>query len=147
MADFPKGPARPDSHAWVLRSRDLLEGSAAALDGAAVSRLNRARQRALAQLDSAPREAGALRWIGGAAVTAGLALVLWRALLLPSLPAAPGPTGASTLPPAAVVSPAPSADAPVAAPDFDLLADAESYALVEDLEFYAWLQASEDAGG
>lgn len=147
MADSPKGHARSNSHAWVLRSRDLLEASASGLDGAAVSRLNRARQHALAQLEPAPRGAGALRWLGGAAVTAGLALVLWRASMLPTLPAASNPADAAPLPAAPVLSRAQADDAPVAAPDFELLADAESLALVEELEFYAWLQASEDAGG
>lgn len=147
--------ANPDGsngspQAWVLRSRTLLQRSADDLDGATCSRLARARQAALGQLDSAPQPSAWLRGIGVAAIGIGIALVAWRALL-------PEPatidTATGPLPVAAPSEPSPSRpspppDLPVAAPDFELLADPQQFALLEDLEFYAWLQASEgDAGG
>lgn len=139
----PRESAATAAQDWVLRSRSLLEASAQQLDGATLSRLNQARQAALAQL--APRrESLLLRWLGLGAVTAGLALVLWRGLLPISDPATPllAPLAGET-PPALVVP----SELPVAAPDFELLADPESYALLEDLEFYAWLQAEEGKDG
>lgn len=132
------------AQAWVLRSRSLLEASARQLDGATLSRLNQARQAALAELAPRRREPQLLRWLGLGAVTAGLALVLWRGLLpdagLGERLALPHSGGQ-----APVVEAAP--ELPVAAPDFELLADPESYALLEDLEFYAWLQAEEGKDG
>lgn len=140
----PRDTSSNAAHAWVLRSRSLLEASAQQLDGATLSRLNRARQAALVQLAPRRREPLLLRWLGLGAVTAGLALVLWRGLL------PIGELGETSLSPLAgsdapaIVAPG---ELPVAAPDFELLADPESYALLEDLEFYAWLQAEEGKDG
>lgn len=129
-------------HGWVLRSRRLLDASADHLDAGALSRLNRARQAALAQLDAPARRAPALlHWLGAGAVAAGLALVVWRGEGSDS-----DRRGIAALeaPPAVA---APSAAMPVAAPDFELLADPDNFALVEELEFYAWLEAEEGRGG
>lgn len=128
--------------AWVLRSRALLERSAQELDGATLSRLNRARQAALDALEPAPRRRGALRWIGAAAVSLGLALVLWRGLM----PALPG-TPPAIEPLAQEVAPRGVSLTPVETSDFELLADEEQYVLLQDLEFYAWLETAEDPGG
>jgi hypothetical protein len=141
----PRDSSSTAAQAWVLRSRSLLEASAQRLDGATLSRLNRARQAALAQLAPARREPSPLlRWFGLGAVAAGLALVLWRGLLpIGDLgERLPAPLAGGDAP--AVVAPT---ELPVAAPDFELLADPESYALLEDLEFYAWLQAEEGKDG
>jgi hypothetical protein len=132
------------AQAWVLRSRSLLEASAQQLDGATLSRLNRARQTALLQLAPHRREPVLLRWLGAGAVAAGLALLLWRGLLpIGDLGGRQSPSLASD-PAPAIVAPV---ELPVAAPDFELLADPESYALLEDLEFYAWLQAEAGKDG
>ena len=128
--------------AWVLRTRDLLDQSAAQLDAGTLSRLNRARQAALEQLEAPPRRTPVLlHWLGAGALAAGLALLVWRGVL-------PGPDAGPVMPLAeAPTTVTPSADVPVAAADFELLADPDSYALLEDLEFYAWLEAEEGRGG
>lgn len=129
------------AHDWVLRSRDLLERSAEDLDGATLSRLTRARHAALDSLVPAPRARGLQRWLGAAAVTAGLTLVMWRGLW-PGVPDSQPPVR----PLAQEVAPRTLAPTPVATPDFELLADAERYALLEELEFYAWLEKADATG-
>ena len=147
----PRKPVPSDgSQAWVLRSRALLQRSADDLDGHARSRLNRARQVALAELDPRPVAHPALRWLGGAAITAGIALVLWQALLPPLLapPESAVPTVARIAPPAPVSAPPVRIEpTPISAPDFELLADGQQFALVEDLEFYAWLESTGGSDG
>lgn len=137
------------SQAWVLRSRDLLQRSADDLDGESRSRLNRSRQAALAALDPVPASRSALRWVGVAAVVAGVALLSWR--VLPTRIAAPtsAPVAAVPVrqPPPAVAPRVRSEPTPISAPDFELLADAQQFALVEELEFYAWLESAEDTDG
>lgn len=140
----PRDSSSTGAQTWVLRSRSLLDASAQQLDGATLSRLNRARQAALAQLTPRRREPLLLRRLGLGAVAAGLALVLWRGLLpIGDLgERLASPLSGSDAP--AVIAPG---ELSVAAPDFELLADPESYALLEDLEFYAWLQAEEGKDG
>lgn len=91
-------------------------------DAAALSRLNRARQRALdAGLRPPRRRAWQLPWAlagGAAALLLSLALV-WQ---LPQSPA-PLPTAAEA-----------------GADDFELLAAGTELELIENLEFYAWLE-------
>jgi len=100
------------------RTQEVLEESAARLDGRTRSRLTQARHAALAQLNQPERH-----WwrayvpAGAAAAVAVLAVVIWS-----------GPGGPGSSP----VSPV---------DDLELLADAESQEFVddgEDLEFYEW---------
>jgi hypothetical protein len=106
---------------WLERSLALLQQSADGLDAATLSRLNRARQAALAQ----PRYV-ARRWWGAAAACA-VALVL--ALGLAQRDRMPPPLAA------------PSADAGV----IDALVSDDDSAdeMVDDLDFYAWLDAQQ----
>jgi hypothetical protein len=150
MTDSRQPAPATGSQAWVLRSRDLLQRSADDLDGHARARLNRARQAALAGLDPRPVARSGLRWLGGAAITAGIALVVWQALLPPLLapPESAVPTAARIASPAPVLAPPARIElTPISAPDFELLADGQQFALVEDLEFYAWLESTEASGG
>jgi hypothetical protein len=103
------------------RTRELLDESAARLDGRTRSRLTQARHAALDRLERPPR----LGWrvlvpAGAAAAVAMLAVLMWR-------PDAPGvPTIAQ-------------AESPVE--DLELLTDAEAPDFAEagdDLEFYEW---------
>lgn len=107
---------------WVERVRAQLDDDAASLDAASASRLNRARQRALAERPRA-------RWLRVAMPAFALAAAF--ALAVPLLRAP---------------SPAPQADSTEA---FEVLVADDSLALYEDLEFYAWLDAEQaaDAGG
>ena len=107
-----------EDRALAERAKAALDQSAQDLDAATCSRLNRARQAALA---AAPRgrRPPALLW-GAALATAsalGLAVVLLRA---------PEPA----LPPL-----------PIATEDFDVIAAQDSLELYENLEFYEWLDA------
>jgi hypothetical protein len=148
--------AAPESggEAWLARVRVLLDESEYDIEGATLSRLNRARQQAL---DTLPRRAPAGRWIawiGGGAVTAALAWMLLRGPDPATIAPVDVVTSRTAAAPAALESrPAPSApaiapaDAPVAAPDFELLADSEQMALLQDLEFYAWLQQQDSTDG
>jgi hypothetical protein len=155
VTDQPRTSEAGASQNWILRSRDLLQHSADDLDGNTRSRLNRARQSALDALDADPVPAprNSLRWLGGAAIAAGLALVLWQ--LLPAdlmRRAAPANDIALSAPAVAparpAIAPGPRVEAaPVSAPDFELLADPSQFALVEDLEFYAWLETAEGSDG
>jgi hypothetical protein len=109
---------------WTDEARDLLDASAQELDAATLSRLNRARQRALAAAEP-PRIA--LRWTRRLAIAASLLLaaVIWW----PDATQDPS-TGASTLSPE----------------DAELLADGE-FDMTDDLEFYAWLDADGEHNG
>lgn len=108
---------------WTDQARDLLETSARDLDAATLSRLNRARQHALAA--AAPR--AAWRWPRRLAVAASLLLAV--AVWWPS-----------SMPPSSTAS------ATLSAEDAELLADGE-LEMTDDLEFYAWLDADDEHNG
>lgn len=118
---------------------DLLRRSADELDGATLSRLNRARQAAVDAL----RPAGARRgWLKPAYSTAAVAILIvsvWVGQAGDPLPA-PNQTAANL----------------VVARDLDVLLAVENLEMMEDLEFYAWfdparsdaeLQAELEAAG
>lgn len=107
---------------WLARVREQLEESARDIDGATLSRLNRARQAALDAHARAPHA----RWLwpaAAAALACAFAVVLWRPLTAPdAVPLAP-----------------------VAAADLELLEGDDGFELYEELEFYAWLDAQDAA--
>jgi hypothetical protein len=114
-----------DRPEWTAQARRVLEDSAQALDAATLSRLNQARQRALAA--AMPPQRGGL-WARRLAVAASLLLA--AALWWPDFSADPGNLGASTLSPE----------------DAELLADDE-LEMTDELEFYAWLDADDEHNG
>lgn len=113
---------------WIDRARQSLEHSARDLNAHHASTLNRARQRALAEIDR-PRLA-ARGWTLALATLLLVVLVGGVWLRAPDPPQAP-PAEAST---------------PLA--DLDVLSAEEDLDLLADLEFYLWLEESwpEDAG-
>jgi hypothetical protein len=117
-------PLRPEHEGpWLERVRAELDASARDLDAATLSRLNRARQAALAAARG--RRARLWRYGGPAALAAAFSLLVaigWWGLRAP-------------------------ASAPDAATDFELLAGEDSPELYEDLEFYAWLDAQPSSEG
>jgi len=115
-----------DGAAWLEPIKRELDASARDLDAATLSRLNQARQRALAEVTRAPRQ----RWTWMA--LAGAASLAMAVFLLP------------TLRNSTALAPAPLAIGEVE--DLDLLTSEDQFALYSDLEFYAWLE-SQDAGG
>jgi hypothetical protein len=108
------------------RSRELFDDSVERLDARTRSRLNQARQRALAEMNK-----GSARryWIGaplgGLAAMALIALILIR-------------TGSE--PPSAE-------NGGVMLDDFDIVADADNFELIQDVEFYSWLADRDDGAG
>lgn len=109
----------------VRRARTLFDDSVGELDAERLSKLNRARQQALEELDRRPAFGGWTRLLpaGGAAAAAVLValLVLRTDEVAIDLPVAP--TTAET--------------------DFELLIDEDSFEMLEDLEFYSWMELAD----
>jgi hypothetical protein len=114
-----------DNHGWIPRAKTLLDESAAGLDAQTLSRLNRARQAALASVR--PR---AQRWF----IPTGLAsaCVLLLAVAAWHTYAPPGSV-ATTL----------ALPLTAAGGDIDLVSSDDSLELYQNLEFYAWLDAQD----
>lgn len=113
-------PSRHDE-AWIERATALLDRSTDNLDAATLSKLNRARQAALAQ-----RQAGPKRWLWGAGLAGAAAAVFALAIEFHRPFEAPRTV----------------APAPLQAGDIDLLtSDEDTLDLSENLDFYAWLEA------
>ena len=117
-----------DQPAWIEQARTLLDESARDLDAATLSRLNRARQTALAS--RSPRAAHP--WLLGTGLASACALLLAVAVWQPHRHAE---SGTSTDTPA-VTAAAVQTDADEASPEF-----------YQDLEFYAWLDAQNQGNG
>ena len=111
---------------WTDAACRMLDESADDLDAATLSRLNRARQAALAA--SRTRRAPAWAWpaLFAAAASFTLAVLVWPVAQVPL----------ESTPPGVIV-----------AGDLELLAAAAELALYEDLEFYAWLDTQQSADG
>lgn len=107
--------------AWTRRIRSRLDDSTRDLDAATLSRLNRARQAALAQTTNRSRSWLPLAALGSACALA-VAIALW-----------PQP-------------PSPPATAATTADDFPMLAGDDALELYEELDFYAWLDAQPASG-
>jgi hypothetical protein len=119
-----------DHPQWTQQAKDLLDDGARNLDAATLSRLNRARQNALAQ-----RWKRAPRW----AIPAGFASAC---MLLLAVAVWHGRAGA----PHAHTDTTPVATSDASPSDTDALADDDDF--YNDLEFYAWLDAqSQDPEG
>jgi hypothetical protein len=108
---------------WTRRVKALLDESAQDLDATTLSRLNRARQAAIAS-----RRPRAATWFLPAGLASAcvllLAVAVWHGH-------APRPTGATRA----------DAQTDSIANDADALADDDDF--YEDLDFYAWLDAQE----
>ncbi|MFQ5636303.1 MAG: hypothetical protein ACE5G3_13360 [Gammaproteobacteria bacterium] len=117
-----------DEKAFAERAGARLRESAGDLDAATLSRLNRARQRALDELPVGSG-AGIGRWLQPAAmvgITAIAAIVvigLWRMDESPNGAAGPVPVTAEEI------------------TDFELMLDDGDLEMIEDLEFFVWLAA------
>ena len=107
-------------------AKQLFDESVESLDAATLSRLNKGRHEALAELSHAKSARQWLRWMPatGVAAAALVTVMLMR-----------GPSSVD-LPPA-----------PVTVSDFEILMEDENLEMLEDLEFYSWIDSSEFAGG
>ena len=103
---------------FVQEAKVLFDQSVDRLDAAALSRLNRSRQRALEEVRKP--QVGWMRW----APVSGAVVALLAVILLTQ----PG-TGVDEPPPAVV--------------DMDIVLGGENIEMLEDLEFYAWIDALE----
>ncbi|MGE5168535.1 MAG: DUF3619 family protein [Deltaproteobacteria bacterium] len=125
------GPDTSRLPPWTDQARSLLDESAQALDAPTLSRLNRARQAALAQ--RAPRRRAA--WVFLPAGLAGacallLAVGVWHGRRAPTaMPAQAATAGAN--------------HSAVNAGDLDMIASGDDMEMVQDLDFYAWLDAQD----
>ena len=109
---------------WLAKTVQQLDESARDLDAATLSRLNRARQVALAQVG---RKRGAWSmWLPGLVMAMGLTLAVGL-MLRPATP--------------------PSMPAADPAQDFAMLTEADNLDMYDDLEFYAWLDAQPASDG
>lgn len=119
---------RDDDMAFEARAKAHFDDSVDALDGRTLSRLNRSRQAALAEL--APRRR-ATRWARWLPATGVVAAALVTVMVLR------GPDAGDR------------DDTAVTASDFELLLDErmdeQSLEMLEELEFYSWLDTV-DAG-
>ena len=104
------------------RAKALFDESVRELDAETLSRLNRGRQNALAELKPGGAGHSWLRWTPVGAVTAAAvaAVVVWRTGDLEQMP-------------------------PDTASDFEMLLAGEELELLENLEFYRWLVLDETA--
>jgi len=106
------------------RARKLFDDSVDELDAATLSKLNQARQQALAELgDTASAHGRWQRWMPAAGVAAALVVTIMVA------------RGPASVDPMAV-----PADA---ATDFEILTGEDSLEMLEELEFYAWIESAE----
>jgi hypothetical protein len=122
---------------FVQRAEDLLQAEAEALDGATRSRLNRARQAALAELGKKSLSRGG-RWnwmpAGGVALVSVLVALVWFGGNQPM-----GPATRAGLNDGALLNSAVSSTP--AASELEVLMVDEDFEMLQDLEFYNWLQS------
>lgn len=106
----------------VARTKAALDSKTGSLDAATRSKLNQARQRALAELDKS-RSAGRY-WLPAAGATACAVLAVALLVNKPATDIADQPTLATT----------------VAFDDFDILMAEESIDMLQDLEFFELME-------
>jgi len=100
------------------QAKEAFDSSVEGLDAATLSRLNRSRHAALAEV-SRPREAW-LRWIPASGIAAAMVLAVMMLQGPEELDAVHAPTN-----------------------DLEILLGEESIEMLEDLEFYSWLDSEE----
>ena len=124
MNESEKSGATRDEEHIVQEAKALFDQSVQELDAQTLSRLNRGRQAALAEVGKkSGLTLGAGLWLpaAGVAAAAVFAVVLWN-----------GETTVEPISPTASVT------------DFELLLDEDSFEMLQDLEFYAWMELEAD---
>ncbi|MGH8223618.1 MAG: hypothetical protein ACREQZ_11655 [Woeseiaceae bacterium] len=112
-----------DDERFLERAKRRFDESVERIDGQTQSRLNRGRQKALAELASRGAFPGVSTWVpaAGVAAAAVVAVVLWNGNG-PVVPSAP------------------------AATDLEILMDEDALEMLEELEFYGWMDLDQEAG-
>jgi hypothetical protein len=108
-----------DDERFAGKARALFDESVDSLDAATLSRLNRSRQRALAEARRPVRQW--LRW----APATGVAVAAVAGVLVLN-----GPNGSRV-------------DEPLTTVDFEMLLEDDGLEMLEDLEFYSWLDQAD----
>ena len=118
--------AELEDRAFASKAKEIFDQSVQGLDGEAQSRLNRARQEALAHAGAGVGHSQWLRWAPatGVAAAAVVAVVVL--------------TGR---PPIDELTP------PATVGDFEILLDQESFEMLEELEFYSWIDLEVEGNG
>ena len=117
-----KHDSEHDSSKLETRTRTLFEQSVEALDGRTRSRLNRARQAALAELRESTTQSRRRMWVSASGVAAAAVLAVWMTLSPGNRGAGPNESG-------------------MPVDDLDLFAESSNIDLLRDVEFYAWMAA------
>lgn len=125
-------PNEFDKSVWIAQARHLLDEAADGIDAATLSRLNRARQAALAT-----RTRNNPFWMLPAGLAGACALLLAAAVWMPRH----GGSGAGV-----ANADAPTAQAADANETGDTLTGDDSPEFYQDLDFYAWLDAQHKDG-
>lgn len=117
-----------DNEQFAARAKTRFDDSVDRLDAATLSKLNRGRQAALAELSSARPISPWLRWMPAAGVAAAALIVVVMLQV---------PVGLET-PSDAILGTSESVAA-----DFEILIGEDSLEMIEDLEFYSWIDLAE----
>ena len=106
----------------VEQAKTMFDDSVDRLDAASLSRLNRSRQMALAELDRSTLTGHWARWLPatGIAAAAIVAVVVWQGNAVDVTPPANGSVA-----------------------DFELLLGEDSLEMIEELEFYTWIDPAD----
>jgi hypothetical protein len=125
--EHPEWTGQDDKFVAAAAKRFRLQTES--LDAHTRSRLNRARQAALAELDGTNRSS-TFNWrpVVAVAATGGVAALLWFG----NQPLPPAQTGDELL----------VAQQPDQIADLDLMLASENLSMLEDIEFFTWLDAS-----
>jgi hypothetical protein len=110
----------PAESAVAERARTLFDESVAELDGDTLSRLNRGRQAALAELDS--RRPRLAQWLPATGIAAAAAVALLLVTRGPAIDEIATPESVT---------------------DMEILLTEDNLEMLEDLEFYSWIELSE----
>ena len=117
---------------WTAQAKQALDESARNLDAATLSRLNRARQRALEQ--ARPRRVRT--WFVPAGLASACAVLLVAALVWHRPTGAPPPTADPF-----IAGPAAPGGNGFSANDLELVSSDDGIEFYQDLDFYAWLDS------
>ena len=109
-----------DDEQFADKAKRHFDASVERLDSATLSRLNRSRHAALAELDSRRTASRWASWLPAAGVAAAAVAVV---VVLR------GPANMA------------GGEQPVTASDFEILLDEQSLEMLEELEFYSWLES------
>lgn len=139
-------PEQYDHDPLAQKINSELDRQAEALDAATASRLNQARQVALAQVERRPRWWQVGQW--RIALAGGLMAALVVALLLPAIgPGLQSDPDSQLMPEllAELPTDSPTASNPLA--DLELLVEDAELAMIDELDFYLWVGAQLDPTG